>query len=72
MKREIVTAIVFFVGFWVCASHVVAQPEVRYPNPAYMYWEEPCPEISGLSVTGMPHYCFFYYPIRTQDGIAQN
>lgn len=26
-----------------CFARLAAQPEVRYPNPAYMHWEEPCP-----------------------------
>lgn len=41
MKRiNLLIMIVMGMGF----ARLAAQPEIWYPNPAYLHWEEPCPE----------------------------
>ena len=49
MKSKLHLIIMMFAQFMLCLNGVEAQPEVRYPNPAYLHWEEPCPEGYGYS-----------------------
>jgi hypothetical protein len=44
----------------ICIARVAAQPEVWYPNPAYMYWEEPCTDSFRLLV--YPERSRQYFP----------
>ncbi|MBQ6069127.1 MAG: T9SS type A sorting domain-containing protein [Bacteroidales bacterium] len=52
-----------------------AQPEIRYPNPAYLHWEEPCIEKYGLNPTaGYTHGSLEYnrdscivFPFRCEE-----
>ena len=41
MEKRIIAAVIFILG-GVLTNRAVAQPEIRYPNPAYLHWEEPC------------------------------
>lgn len=50
MKNRILLTTILVVLLSMPCRHVVAQPEVRYPNPAYMHWEEPCAEYLGYNV----------------------
>jgi len=51
--------IVFFaiIVAGVCPHQAVAQPEIRYPNPAYLNFEQPCADIYGYG--GGPFHEFF-------------
>ena len=40
-------------------NHTVAQPEIRYPNPAYIHWEQPCPDSVAYSHL---HSARMHYP----------
>lgn len=42
--KDIILLVLFVVLMGMSTKLVVAQPEMRYPNPAYLHWEEPCPE----------------------------
>ena len=41
MKKRIVYIVVVILA-GVITNQAMAQPEIRYPNPAYLHWEEPC------------------------------
>ena len=59
MKNRILLTTILAVLLGMPCRHVVAQPEVRYPNPAYMHWEEPCAEYLGYNVRNQPSVDFF-------------
>ena len=42
MKRKKLLIALLVVLAGLSGRHAVAQPEIRYPNPAYLHWEEPC------------------------------
>ena len=51
----------FFVAIYYCiySNCIVAQPEIPYPNPAYMHWEEPCPDNLAYSQNYREGLVFF-------------
>ena len=51
----------FFVAIYYCiySNCIVAQPEIPYPNPAYMHWEEPCPDNLAYSQNYRQGLVFF-------------
>ena len=59
MKNRILLTTILAVLLGMPCRHVVAQPEVRYPNPAYMHWEEPCAEYLGYNVRNQPSVDYF-------------
>ena len=62
MKNGILLAVILVVMLGVPCKHVVAQIEIRYPNPAYMHWEEPCPKYLGYNIR---NYCAFeHFPVQ--------
>lgn len=71
MKRNVLLAVAFFVSCWLCVDYVVAQPEVRSPNPAYLNWEDPCPETPGLLQGGGTYYTGITFPtILSEDTLC--
>ena len=70
MKNNVLSIIVVAVLTAMTNSHIVAQPEVWYPNPAYMHWETPTERVAYSSLyilrTGTPtyniglDYCYFH------------
>ena len=47
MKRKKLLIALLVVLAGLSGRHAVAQPEIRYPNPAYLHWEEPCTDNFG-------------------------
>lgn len=71
MKKRILLTTILAVLLGMPCRHVVAQTEVRYPNPAYLHREVPCPEIFGYNWSYLGIYPFpmaGFYP----DYIAEN
>ena len=52
MKKSVLYSVIIVVLMSMTANNAIGQPEMWFPNPAYMIWEQPCLDNYGIWISG--------------------
>ena len=52
MNRSVLYSVIIVVLMSITANRAAGQPEMWFPNPAYMIWEQPCLDRYGIWISG--------------------
>ena len=52
MNRSVLYSVIIVVLMSITANRATGQPEMWFPNPAYMIWEQPCLDRYGIWISG--------------------